>query len=88
MGKLDEETIELVDQLFDLYDKNRKSYLTIKETVWLLTDVIEMGGEANPEVINHLVNDMDTNKDNKITKKEFMQMYDFKSTLKFRCAYI
>jgi hypothetical protein len=51
MGKLDEETIQLMEQLFDLYDKNKKDYLTIKETTRLLTDIIEMGGEANPEVI-------------------------------------
>lgn len=51
MAKLDDETKLLIDSLFDLYDKNSKHYLTIKEAVWLLTDVIEMGGKANQEVI-------------------------------------
>lgn len=33
MAKLDDETKQLIDELFDLYDKNNKGYLTIKETV-------------------------------------------------------
>lgn len=33
-----------------------------------------MGGEANPEVIEELVREMDTNKDGTISKKEFAHM--------------
>lgn len=71
MAKLDEETKELIDSLFDLYDKIKKGFLTTRETTWLLTDIIEMGGEANQEVIQQLVTEIDADGDNKITKMEF-----------------
>lgn len=32
MAKLDEETKELIDSLFDLYDKIKKGFLTTRET--------------------------------------------------------
>ncbi len=71
MGKLDDDTQNLIEEIFNLYDKDKSGDLTIKETVRLLTDIIEMGGEANQEVIQNIVSDMDVNKDNKISKQEF-----------------
>jgi Ca2+-binding EF-hand superfamily protein len=47
MGKLDDDTQNLIEEIFNLYDKDKSGDLTIKETVRLLTDIIEMGGEAN-----------------------------------------
>ncbi len=74
MAKLDQDTVNLIDEIFDLYDTERTQELTLKNTSKLLRDIIEMGGEANPEVIDELVNEMDTNKDGTISKKEFAKM--------------
>ena len=71
MGKLDPETIALIDEIFDLYDSDKSNSLSLKNISRLLRDIIEMGGEANPEVIDELVQEIDTNKDGVISKKEF-----------------
>lgn len=71
MGKLDPETKNLIDEIFDLYDVLKTDTLTHKNAARLIKDIIEMGGEANQEVIDDLVKEMDTNNDGTISKKEF-----------------
>lgn len=44
MGKLDEETKQLIAEIFRLYLTGDKEVLSVKDTGKLLGDIIEMGG--------------------------------------------
>ncbi len=71
MIRLDTQTNNLIKDIFDACDHNKSGSLTMEETVTLIQAIIEMGGEANTDAIYQLVQAMDKNNDNQISRAEF-----------------
>ncbi|XP_065322584.1 neuronal calcium sensor 1-like isoform X2 [Gordionus sp. m RMFG-2023] len=70
---------EKLDWAFSMYDLNRDNYITQKEMMSIIMAIYDMLGHGNKERKNSqdkikiLFRDIDTNKDGKISKEEFIK---------------
>jgi calcium-dependent protein kinase len=63
---------EHIQKAFSYFDKNKSGYIEIEELREALTDELE--GNADEDIINGIIHDVDTDKDGKISYDEFAAM--------------
>jgi Ca2+-binding EF-hand superfamily protein len=70
--------VKLAEEFFKKYDTNDSNYIEQSELKKLLTDVSKEIGISPPEdvEIKELLQDYDLNKDNKISKDEFVKFFN------------
>jgi Ca2+-binding EF-hand superfamily protein len=70
--------VKLAEKFFKKYDTNDSNYIEQSELKKLLTDVSKEIGISPPEdvEIKELLQDYDLNKDNKISKDEFVKFFN------------
>jgi len=68
---------DLADKCFDRYDKDGSCYIEHAELKKLLTDVSNQCGLPIPSDadVDRIKQDADINNDNKISRKEFLDLY-------------
>jgi Ca2+-binding EF-hand superfamily protein len=78
------ELIEQAKHLFEKYDLNKNNLIEFDELRMLMTDLSKEIGIPQPtdEDVNKVMDDTDTNKDKKISREEFLNLFRIIYTMK------
>ena len=78
MSYSDDDLRRAVDQVFELYDKDKSGTLEAPEVLKLINDALKKMGanrEASEKEVNDLITAVDKNSDGKVAKVELFEIF-------------